>query len=76
MSWVIENLNSPPCWIREPIAPTIGTGTLMGAASMESMLGITFQRGKAWKFASEEAAVREMLKIKLPRDWHVVKGID
>jgi hypothetical protein len=40
-----------------------------------SALGITYQASQAKRFATEKEAILEMLTLKLPNNWHVVRAL-
>jgi hypothetical protein len=69
MAWVIQYCGGCPCWIAAPSAKSPGTDTLMSA------LGITYQASQAKRFATEKEAILEMLTLKLPNNWHVVRAL-
>jgi hypothetical protein len=67
VAWVIQYCGGCPCWIAAPSAGSLGTDTLMSA------LGISYQISHAKRFAIEKEAILEMLALKLPNDWRVVR---
>ena len=39
----------------------------------QTAVGVTYQVTKAQRFETEEEAIMEMLKLRLPRDWYVIR---